>query len=220
MSDDLATQLRVAGVKGVDTFVLKLVQNSGVATVARDIRSEGLAAWMFAAAGFSVEMSDSPDLLLSLDGCCLGAEVKHFRLKGQDQIDDARLRAAPATGFLVEYGDTMSSEGKAAWDQVVSVADAKAHQYRSDTPNILVIHSSSSHCIGDGEVRTAANILNERIVPGGAPPLLALNGLLLMSPEYNVAARRSVYFFELFHVRQKVASGVVEALRSIRKWVV
>ncbi|HWQ69608.1 MAG TPA: hypothetical protein VN494_06610 [Patescibacteria group bacterium] len=78
----------------------------------RDLHSEALAAPMFAGSGFSVEMGDSPNLLLLRDGCILGAEVKHFRLKKQDEMDDARLRAAD--GSLVKYGDTLPSGGTTA----------------------------------------------------------------------------------------------------------
>lgn len=214
--NELIRHLREVGAKNVNSFELKLQQNAEAPTVERDLRSEALAALMFASSGFSVEMGDSPDLLLSRDGCTLGAEVKRFRLKKQDEMDDARLRAAD--GILVEYGDTLPSEGTTAWDQVVAVADAKAHQYREDMPNILVIQSSSVHCVDDLVVLTAANILNERAGHNMAQPLVGLNGLMLMSLEYNVSVRRGVYFFELLHVRRVLPPGVREALACIRTW--
>lgn len=214
--DEILKRLHEAGVMNVGQFALKLEENAINPSVVRDLRSEGYAALMFASAGFYVEMGDSPDLILSNAGDSLGVEVKHFRLKRQDELDDARLRAAK--GFLVEYGDTVPSEGKAAWDQVVDVTESKARQYRPDMPNILVIESSSVHAVDDWVLRTAANILNEQRSAALGMGTANLNGLFLMCSDFNISARRNVYFFELYKGRHSLSSGTRQALQNIHVW--
>jgi len=193
--DGLCCQLESAGVTGVGGFRTKLVDNRGCGVVLESLVFEASTALMFRSAGCGVEMRDSPDLEVTLGAHRFFAEVKHFRRKAQDDIDDERL--AEATDLLVPYGDTVPTEGSAAWDQIVAVACKKVAQYRPDAPNVLVINSSSANCIDDVIVPTAiCNIdLLCRREPGHG--LRKLNGILLVGKvvTFNRGCR-SVHFFE------------------------
>jgi hypothetical protein len=68
-------------------------------------------------------------------------------------MDDARLLAA--SSLLVPYGDTLPTEGKTPWDEVVEVARKKVDQYRPDSPNVLVVYSCSANCIDETVIPTA-----------------------------------------------------------------
>lgn len=193
--DGLCCQLESAGVTGVAGFRTKLVDNRGCGVVLESLVFEASTALMFRSAGCSVEMRDSPDLEVTLGAHRFFAEVKHFRRKAQDDIDDERL--AEATSLLVPYGDTVPTEGSAAWDQVVAVACKKVAQYRPDAPNVLVINSSSANCIDDLIVPTAIHEIDDICRTAPSHGLRKLNGILLVSEvvTFNRGVR-SVYFFE------------------------
>ena len=214
----IVNRLRSASVQRVDVFEKKLIQNAGASTVIRDLLAEGAAALMFAAAGFQVEMSDRPDLVLECFGQSIGAEVKHFRLKQQDENDEVLL-AGPGD-YLVKYGDTIPLEGKTAWDQVIEVAVNKAVKLKRNDPNLLVILSSSTNCIDDLVLMTAADVLNEEPARRACPELSRLNGLLLLSPEFNLASQRDVHFFDLSLSNVALLPEVRAAIEGIREWVV
>ena len=75
---------------------------------------------MYRKAGFAVTLREAPDLALEFNGGQLWAEVKHFRLKPQDLIDNAKMSEL---GDLLEpYGDTFPLEGKYACEEVYDVA--------------------------------------------------------------------------------------------------
>src|SRR2546422_191951 len=175
--ESYADRLTAADVRNVEFYRRKLVCNSGTPTVLRDLLSEASAALMFRNADFLVEMGDSPDLTLRAFGEIVCAEVKHFRRKQQDDVDGTRL--AKADECLVQYGDTVQSEGSAAWDQVAAVVQRKAAQYRPGVPNILVLDSSSPHGVDDAIMPTAINIIDEIVEHGGDPGLAKLNGVVL-----------------------------------------
>jgi len=214
--DAMVERLRFASVLRVDVFEEKLTQNAGEMTVVRDLLAEGAAALMFASGGFQVEMSDCPDLLLEYSGQSIGAEVKHFRLKRQDEIDEARL--AGVGDYLVEFGDALPIEGTTAWDQVADVAKRKAPQQRGDCPNLLVILSSSIGCIDGSAAMTAADVLNVAPARRACPQLSRLNGLMLMSAEFRFASQRSVHFFDLSPSNLELLSDARAALGGIREW--
>jgi len=174
--------LKLAGVTGVEEYGDKLRQNRKIPTVYEDLLAEAYAALMFKGAEFKVLMRDSPDLSLIYNGEQIGAEVKRFHRKKQDDIDEQRMR-----DDFVSYGDTVPTEGVPAWLQVAQVALKKSSQLFADLPNILVIQSSSPHCIEDAEIMFAVNAINDRIAAGENGDIRRLNGIVLMSLEYNVA---------------------------------
>jgi hypothetical protein len=215
-TDTVKRQLTERGVRGVEAYCAKLRWNASNPEVLGDLWSEAAAAMMFSIAGFSVEMRDRPDLWLTGFGQSVAAEVKHFRYKDQDSIDDVVLRNYG--DYLVEYGDTRPTEGYAAWDQVVNVARRKVSQFNGVTPYLLVIQSSSPHGIDDVVVRTAANILNEEASADSAAAVARLSGLVFLSPESPISDGRNVYFFESVASQQPLHTPLREALNGIRRW--
>lgn len=213
---EFADRLLVAGARNVELYRRKLLHNSGEPAVLLDLRSEGSAALMFLSAGFAVDMGESPDLTLHGFGQTLCAEVKHFRRKPQDGIDEARLKAYG--GHLIAYGDTAATEGSSPWDQIVAVAQRKVQQYRVGVPNILVLDSSSPHCVDDSIIPTAINIIDESVESCGNAGLAKLNGVLFIAREFSISAGRNVYFFETRYASAILESPVRETLVKIARW--
>lgn len=151
--DELRIMLEQAGAANVPGYIDKLRANSKNNEVFDDLLFEGCAALMFLRNGFLVEMQECPDISIKLGNNQFYAEVKHFRLKEQDRIDQANMEAAQDE--LVPYGDTVPLDGIAAWNQIVQVAKRKTKQFKQHVPNILVIGSSSLHCIDDAIIPTA-----------------------------------------------------------------
>lgn len=215
-TDTLKHQLTELGVRGAEAYCTKLRCNASNPQVFGDLRSEGAAATIFSAAGFIVEMRDRPDLWLTGFGQSVAAEVKHFRYKHQDSIDDVALRNHG--NHLVEFGDARPTEGYTAWDQVANVARHKVSQFKGVAPYLVVIQSSSPHEIDDLVVRTAANILDEEASADSTVAAARLSGIVFLSPESRIPDRRNVYFFELGASQQPLCAPLRDALKGIRRW--
>jgi len=194
--NDIITNMRIdlekARVKGIPEYIKKLQANSDSKDF-QDFLLEGRAALMFSKAGFCVTIQDSPDLSLKFNNEQFYAEVKHFRMKEQDTIDDAKM--SEPGDELVPYGDTVPLEGKPAWEQVYDVAKKKIKQYKEHAPNILVIESSSD-CIDDLSIPTVIDRINEDVRSGKCPGFAKLNGILLISLDwYIISQGRRVFFY-------------------------
>lgn len=205
--------LERAGATNISIYIEKLCANCTNRDHFEDLLFEGRTALMLLMNGLSVDMRESPDLSVQLAGDQFYAEVKHFRLKEQDKLDGANMEATE--DLLVPYGDTVSSEGEAAWFQVVNVAKSKTKQYRENSPNILVIGSSSPHCIDDVIIPTAINIIAEEVCRGKCVELNRLNGILLISHDFNNSRKRNVYFFQTCTAIVSLPPVIIEALNSI-----
>lgn len=213
--DRICSVLADGGVTGVEQFRLKLVNNHGCEPVVMSLLFEAKTALMFARARCGVEMRESPDLDVTLGAHRLFAEVKYFRRKSQDDIDDERLRGA--TSLLLPYGDTRPTEGEDAWDQVADVACRKVCQYQQGVPNVLVINSSSPNCIDEVIIPTAVAKIDEicRMEPDHG--LQRLNGIVLVSEEVNVSRGvRNVYFFETMSPAIPLPKEVRAMLNGVR----
>jgi len=208
--------LRAQGIRDVHRLETKLAQNALEPSVVEDLLAEAHAAFMLATGGLDIELSDRPDLIIHWNGQIVGAEVKHFRLKGQDTVDDVRLKEE--SDFLVEYGDTMPSEGRAAWEQVAAVVLKKAEKAKPGVPNLLVIQSSSTHCIEETQVKTAVSFINQPNVRKTYPTLARLNMLIFMSRNFNLNAQRSVFAFDLNSPEVPSPSPVHAICHGIREW--
>lgn len=195
--NDIITDMRIslekAHVEGVQEYIKNLQTNSDSDNF-EDFRLEGKAALMFAGAGLGVTMRESPDLALKFNNEQFYAEVKHFREKEQDRIDDAKM--SEPGDELVLYGDTAPLEGKPAWEQVYDVAKNKINQYKEHSPNILVIESSSSNCIEETEISSAIDTIDTDTHSGKCPQLSKLNGILLITLDsYNITHWRKGFFY-------------------------
>ena len=176
--------------QGIPKYIKNL---QAISDSLEDFRLEGKAALMFSKAGFDVTMRDSPDLALGFNNEQLYAEVKHFRMKEQDRIDAAKM--SEPGDELELYGDTVSLEGKCAWQQVYDVAKKKIKQYKECNSNILVIESSSTS-VEEFEILTAINMINEDVRSGKCQGFAKLNGILLTSDWNNISQQwRNVFFY-------------------------
>ncbi len=183
---------------------------------------------MFREHGFSVTMHDSPDLALEYHGVLVFAEVKQFRLKNRDRVDDVRLMDAGRQtseddlSVLMPYGDTRATEGKRAWQQLVDVArsEKKIKQYRDNFPNILVIFSTSSHGVEDIDFYTAVHAINDEIASFKTPGLEKLSGLLFITKWTKASDSRQVYFTSLHNSLFPLPRKLCDVLSGIRrcKW--
>jgi len=174
--NDIITRMRIslekAHVKGIPEYIKKLQANSKSDNF-EDVRLEGRAALMFAGAGCEVTMRESPDIALRFNNEQFYAEVKHFRLKKQDQ-----------------YGDTVPP----AWEQVCNVAKEKIKQYKEHSSNILVIENNDDR-IEELDIPTAIDMINKDVRSGKCPGLVKLNGIMLISLDwYNISQGRKVFF--------------------------
>lgn len=114
--DRICRVLEAKGAEAVAIYRDKLFANIRNAAVYQDFISEGIAALTSQRAGFRVRMWESPNLAVTLDSSMLYAEVKHFRWKEQDEIDERILGEAIKVGCLVSYGDTVPTESSAPWE--------------------------------------------------------------------------------------------------------
>jgi len=223
---DIITNMRIdlekAHVKGIPKHIKNL---QAISDSLEDFRLEGKAALMFARAGCSVTIrkrAEPPDLALKFNNEQFYAEVKHFRKKEQDRIDDAKMSDPNCCvdefgPYLMPYGDTVPLEGKPAWEQVYCVAKHKIEKYKELAPYILVIESSSN-CVEDGgDVVTAINTINEDVCLGKCLGLAKLNGILLITVDwYNNSQRRKVYFYPTSNPAVSLSRELSSLLDNIR----
>ncbi len=205
--------VRVGG-KNVLFYTDKLRTNSKNVDRLEDLLFEGRIAFLLLSHEFKVEMRESPDLAVVWENNEFFVEVKHFRTKVQDRVDQQRMDEAD--DLLVSYGNTVPLEKFAPWDQVAMVAEQKVKQYIASAPNILAIGSSSYHCIDDAIMPTAINIIEGKIDSGECRALEKLNGILLLSSDYNISQKRRVYFFLNRKARVPLPTNIMSALDQIR----
>jgi hypothetical protein len=190
---DMRSSLEKAHVQGIPEYIKNL---QAISDSLEDFRLEGKAALMFARAACSVTIrkrAEPPDLALKFNNEQFHVEVKHFREKEQDRIDDAKM--SEPGDYLEPYGNTFPLEGKHAWKQVYDVAKKKIDQYKEHAPNVLVIESSSTS-VEDTEIPTAIDTINEDVRSGRSSGFAKLNGILLAVDWNNISQQwRKVYFF-------------------------
>ena len=209
----MCTALREAGVRGITGYRKKLQNNSSNDNVFQDLLLEGRAALMFNQAGFDVTFREAPDLALKFNNEQFYAEVKHFRMKEQDRIDDAKM--TEPGDILVPYGNTVPLEGKPAWQQVYDVAKKKIAQYTEHAPNILVIESSSTS-IEYTEIDTAIGKINEDVRSCKYQRFAKLNGILLTSDWNNISQQwRNVFFYCTSNPAVTLSQGLSDLLDEI-----
>jgi len=205
-----------ASVSGIDLFRHKLKNNWKCEAVREALLLEAKSALMFTAADCQVRMRESPDLEVAFGGSIFFAEVKHFRRKLQDDLDDERL--SKATGLLVPYGDTVPTEGSNPWEQVMAVASKKTPQYRPNVSNVLLINSSSANCIDDAIVPTAIDMIDALCQRQPEHELRKLNGIVLVAEEINLRRERNVHFFKTMFPATPLPEDVRVMLADIRFW--
>jgi len=173
--------------------------------------------------GFKVTIREKPDLRVELDDEVIYAEVKHFREKEQDRIDEKAMRESED---LVPVGNTVLLEGIAAWQQIADVAARKVSQYMANAPNLLVI-ASDSRSVSGIKLPTAVNVYNEKVSESNDLCLRRLNGFMLMDQwiwpgdrleQLIGAGSRSVIFRPTACTAIPLSAKLTNALGSIRNW--
>lgn len=172
-------RLRDEGISGVDQYEQKLRNNSRNAENFDDLLFEGRAALMFRHNGFRVTMRESPDLQIELDTEKVYVEVKHFREKEQDRIDERNM--SEATDMLVPIGDLIPTEGIPAYEQIANVAIRKVDQYIENAPNVLVVESSSDSL--ELMVSSAVHEYDDQVVESNDHCLYRLNAIMLVNTD-------------------------------------
>jgi len=211
---NVCADLEKAGVQDISIYRQRLIANF-TSDNFKDFLLEGKAALMFRKAGFAVTLREAPDLALEFKGEQLYAEVKHFRLKEQDLIDDAKM--SEPGDELVPYGDTVPLEGTPACEQVYNVAKSKIRQYKQNAPNILVIESSSPNCIDDAIIPNAVEMVDEAVYSGKCPGLSRLNGILFVSLDWNsITHKRNAFFYPSGKPDVSLPTGILSLLMEIR----
>jgi hypothetical protein len=217
----LITELRKEGIAGLPEYERKLRNNAGNIEVFKDHLFEADAALMFSCHGFKVTMRDKPDLRIELDGEVAYAEVKHFREKERDQIDEQAMRDSED---LVPTGILTPTERYEAWKQLAGcepsedykgVAIGKVNQYKEGAPNILVI-ATDSNSVDGSILPTAVHLYNGQAFSD--PCLRKLNAFMLIDQWVELRANRNVYFCQTAYATTPMSSKLIDALTSIQRW--
>ncbi len=212
MIEEIRYKLEQAGATNVSDYIKKLRDNRNNKEVFDNLLFEYRTAMMFLMNGFSVEMRDRPDLRIKFADSQFYAEVKHFREKEQDRIDQANMKMSKDR--LATIGNTVPLEDRSSWDQVVDVVKRKTKQYHESEPYIVVIGSSSANCIDDKIIPTAINVINEEVLKDYWSDIGKLDGIILISRNYNRG--RNVYFFLTNKAKVSLKQPIIEALHSIK----
>jgi hypothetical protein len=210
------SKLSEEGIAGLEEYEGRLRANAGKEKVFIDFLFEAYAALMFSRSGFKVIIQERPDLLIYWNDEPVYAEVKHFREKGQDGIDEQAMRR---NEDLVPTGILTSAEGSEAWKQIAEVAIGKVNQYKEDSPNILVI-ATDSNSIDGSILRTAVDFYNGQA--DRDTRLRKLNAFMLIDQWYRwieeLSVEKNVYFRQTADAKTPMSVRLVNALESIERW--
>jgi len=212
----LIGRLRKEGITGLEDYEQRLGASTPAMENLKDLLFEAHMALMFSHYGFKVTMRDKPDLEIELDNETAYAEVKHFREKEQDRVDEKAMRDSED---LVPVGILLGQP--CPWQQIAKVAIAKAEQYVEDAPNLLVI-ASDSNAVNGCVFSTGVHLYNQEVARSGAnSPLRRLNAFLLVNmvcDEWTGSDFRNVYFCPTAYAAVPMNTSLVDALTSIRRW--
>jgi hypothetical protein len=207
--DKVLTEL---GAENVKSYIAKL--NIAKNTLEfEDLLYEGYSAILLLTNGFSVTMQESPDLLIRLGNDIFFAEVKHFRPKDQDKIDQENMERTMQQDepMLVEIGKTP----KPACDEVFDIIVDKRNQFKESFSNIMIIKSDSPNVVDDSIRSSVMRRIRENI--HDYPELARLNGILLLTSDYSITNHRDVYYSETERPLAALALEVHNRLGNIRK---
>lgn len=212
----LIDELRDAGATGLDEYG-KLLRG-GVEKVV-DVFCEGLAALMFQRNGWQVRLTgkESPDLEIRLDGEVVHVEVKRFRQKEQDKLNEQAM-SNTQDNMLTLLREPTETREPPAWEQIASVARNKAYQYRAGAANVLVIESDSE-CL---DLRLCEAVEDfDRSTSGSQQDseLRRLNGIMLVDRNrttFGSGGPHNVEFRQTQNPAVPLSEKLANALSSIR----
>src|ERR1017187_9710704 len=188
--DKHIAQLKNAGASGLEQYERKLRDNAGNDEILADLFCEGRVALMFLHSGWQVTLRDSPDLQMTLGGQVAYAEVKRFRQKKQDKLNERAMLEAP-DHILVLLVDPSVTEGSQAWKQLANVATKKAPQCKEGCANILVVESDSE-CLDLMLCSAVREYDRNAPVSPNDSPLRRLSGIMLVDRD-RISFGRSPY---------------------------
>jgi hypothetical protein len=207
--------LRTEGAGGLDQYEERLKNNAGNDAALNALLCEARVAKMFLHNGFQVVMRERPDLQIRLDEETVYIEVKYFREKEQDRLDDEAMEKT--TDLMVLIGDLVPTEGMEAWRQIVRVALRKVDQYVDSAPNILVVVSDSGALIYMAQ--TAVHEYNDQVANTNDPRLQRLNGIMLVNSEIGFGQRGpwNVEFHQTANPTVPLSKQMAACLESISR---
>jgi hypothetical protein len=211
----LVAELRKEGIAGLGEYERRLRENAGNEEVLADLLYEADAALMFSHHGFKVTIRERPDLRLDWGDEAVYAEVKHFREKEQDRIDEQTMQTSPD---MVPTGILTPTEGCEAWEQIARVAIRKLPQYKEGAPNVLVV-ATDSNSVSGVKLPTARDIYNEHARKD--PRLRRLNSFILVDQLgylCGLGGERNVYYSQTAHAETPMGNGLTRALVSVERW--
>jgi len=213
--DKYLVDLRAAGATGLDQCETRLRNNARNVEKLRNLFYEGLAALMFLRHCWRVMLRESPDLQIELGGQVAYAEVKHFRQKNQDKLNEQAMLNARG-GILALLDEPTATEGNSAWEQIADVAIKKASQYVEGAANILVVESDSE-CL-ELTVTSAVHEYVKRVPASADSPLRRLSGILLVTRGSMSFKERpsNVEFCQTKHAAVPLNDRLAGGLNSIR----
>jgi hypothetical protein len=209
----LLTELKKAGIQGLLEYEDRLRNNYGKKERFIDLLFEADTALMFSQHGLNVRIREKPDLQVGLGGEIVYAEVTHFWEKDQDKIDKCAMKNSED---LIPVGNLKLTEGAEAWEEIAKKAVCKVSQYKSDSPNILVI-ATNSDAVNGIILPTAVNDYNERA--SRDINLRKLNALLLIDQWISVSLNRNVYFYQTSNALVTFGSKLKKAIADIHYWI-
>jgi hypothetical protein len=205
-------RLTAQGATGLDQYEQRLRDNANKPAVLSDLLFEGWAALMLLRNGFKVAMRERPDLQIELDKEIVYVEVKHFREKEQDRVDEKAMQEA--TDLLVRIGDLTESEGAHAWEQITNVAIRKASQYMSGAANILVVESSSDSL--ELMLATAVEAYDDEVRKSNDLRLRRLSAMMLINTRWTAVREPSnVEFCRTAHATVPLSKKLTSALTEV-----
>ena len=128
-------------------------------------------------------MRDAPDLALELNGETLFAEIKHFRRKEQDDIDQNRM--LQALDELVPIHDVTETELKNAYIQIAEVARDKDYYEAIGTAPLILIIVSSTNCL-ELMVETGSASREYVDVCSSENSPRRLGGIMMINPSFTI----------------------------------
>ena len=209
LNEQLA-RLADAGVRGLEVYREKLRQNARSPMRLLDLSCEGQAALLFSRYRWQVMMRDAPDLALELDGETLYAEIKHFRRKKQDDLDEARM--SQAVDELVRIHDVTETERKNAYAQIAEVARAKDYYQTIGGASLILVIVSSTECLElMVETGSAAREYEDACSAGSYPR--KLGAIMMINPSINV--RNGPSNIEFSKINARISPLREEHLRAL-----
>jgi hypothetical protein len=205
-------ELRRAGISGLGGYERRLRDNAGNEEVFKDLLYEGDAALMLSYHGVQVTLREKPDLRLALHHESAYAEVKHFREKRQDRIDELAMRSGDD---LAAVGILTPTEGAEPWQQVANVAVAKVQQYKTNAPNVLIVASESNSV--DGDILSIAVHLYDKMAASNAD-LRKLSAFMLVGRNIYPWPRGNVWFCVTASAIAPLGPTLRDALASVQYW--